>query len=66
MTCAPRCSRQQRDFAADAAAAADDQNDLAAQFLFRRLAANLRFFQLPSIQFEMPRTAAAPRSSHER
>ena len=39
--------RQQRDLAANAAAAADNQNHLTAQFLLRRLAANLGFFQLP-------------------
>ena len=47
---------QQRHFAANAAAAADDQGDAPAQFLLRRLAANLGFFQA---QYSMRNASSA-------
>jgi hypothetical protein len=43
---------QQSDFAADAAASADDQGDAAAELLFRRLAADLGFFHGPVLDAE--------------
>ena len=43
---------QKSDFAADAAASADDEHDAAAEFLLRRLAAKLGFFHGPVLDAE--------------
>ena len=43
---------QVRHFAADAAAAADDQRDAPAEFLLRRLAADLGLFHRPVLDAE--------------
>ena len=42
----------QRDLAADAAAAADDEHDLPAEFLLRRHALKLRLFERPVLDAE--------------
>jgi hypothetical protein len=44
--------REQGDFAADAAASADDHHDAAAKFLLRGLAADLGLFELPVLDAE--------------
>ncbi len=48
----PALRRQQRNLAANSAAAAHNQNHLAAQFFLRRLASNLGFLQLPVFDAE--------------
>ena len=45
------CS-EERDLAADAAASADDESDLAAELLFGRLAADLGLFESPVLDAE--------------
>ena len=54
---------EQSDFAADAAASADDESDAAAELFLGRLAANLGLFQLPVLDAEGFAGRAARRSS---